>query len=93
MNWVADDVSLCALITGKLRVKYMVLNEASDYFGLYSYTNHTLGFLFSLLLLLPLKQFFQLFESCRNGKLLQLLFGMRGVYMYWSIYTRNHIHI
>lgn len=71
----------------------MVLNEAFDYFGLYLCTNHTLGFLFFLLLLLLLKQFSQLFESCRNGKLLQLLFGMRGVYVHWSIYTQNHIHI
>ena len=36
VNWVADDVFLCTLITGKLEVKYVALNEVSDYYGMYS---------------------------------------------------------
>lgn len=58
VNWAADDVSFCALITGKLRVKYMVLNEASDYCGVCSCTNHTSSFIFSLLFLFSLKNNF-----------------------------------
>lgn len=55
VSWVADDVPLCAVITGKLGVKYVALNEASDYYGMYSCITHTSSFIFFLLLLFFLK--------------------------------------
>ena len=61
-NWVGDDVSFCALITGKLRVKYMVLNEAPDCYCMCSCTNHISSFIFSFLFLFPLKCHF--FNCC-----------------------------
>lgn len=55
VNWVADDVFLCTVITGKLEVKYVALNEVSDYYGTYSCITHTSSFIFFLLLLFFLK--------------------------------------
>lgn len=55
VNWIADDVSCYAVITGKLGVKYVALNEASDYYGMYSSITHTSSFIFFLLLLFFLK--------------------------------------
>lgn len=60
-NWVADDISFCALITGKLRVKYRVSNEAYDDYGVCSCANHTSSFIFCLLFLFPLKHSYYLF--------------------------------